>query len=101
MGREIEFAYQGGPARITDKSDKPGVLAGSGLTMDRAVKNALEMLAVDLPQALKMASTNPAKVLGLKNKGQIRKGFDADMFLMDDDCQVLQTWIAGECLYKS
>ncbi len=101
FGREIEFAYQGGPARMTDKSDKPGVLDGSGLTMDLAVKNALKMLEVDLPQALRMASTNPAKVLGLKNKGQIEKEFDADMFLMDDNCQVLQTWIAGECLYKS
>ena len=100
FGREIEFAYQGGPARMTEKSDKPGVLAGSGLTMNLAVRNALEMLAVDLPQAIRMASTNPAKVLGVENIGQIEVGFDADMFLLDDDCQVLQTWIAGECCYK-
>ena len=100
IGVEIEFAYQGGPARMTEKSTYPGGLAGSGLTMNLAVKNALEMLAVDLPQALRMASTNPANVLGLKDKGQIKKGFDADMFLMDDDCQVLQTWMAGECCYK-
>ena len=98
---EIEFHYQGGPARMTENSHHPGCLAGSGLTMDLAVKNALKMLNIDLPQAVRMASTNPANVLGLQNKGQIREGFDADFFLMDNNHQVLQTWVAGKCRYKN
>ena len=86
---------------MTENSHHPGCLAGSGLTMDLAVKNALKMLNIDLPQAVRMASTNPANVLGLQNKGQIREGFDADFFLMDNNYQVVQTWVAGKCRYKN
>lgn len=100
-GEEVEFAYPGGPARLTENSRFPGGLAGSGLTMDRAVRNALEMLGVDLPQALRMGSANPAKVLGLDNrKGQIEPGYDADMVLLDKEFDVEQTFIAGQSCYK-
>ncbi|MCD4824284.1 MAG: N-acetylglucosamine-6-phosphate deacetylase [Phycisphaerae bacterium] len=97
---EIEFKYEGGPARLTEKSDQPGGLAGSGLTMDRAVRNAVKMLDVDLPQAIRMAAANPARVLGLENrKGQIKTGFDADMILLDESLEVTQTWIGGKCMF--
>jgi len=98
---EIEFSYAGGPARLTENSHFPGALAGSGLTMDRVVRNAIKMLGVDLPQAVRMVSANPARVLGLDgNKGQIKEGYDADMVLLDESLAVMRTWIGGECCFE-
>ena len=100
LEEEVDFAYQGGPARLTEQSRMPGGLAGSGLTLDRAVRNAIDMLPVDVPQAVRMASTNPAQVLGLDDrKGKIQPGYDADMVLLDDQLRVVQTWIGGRSCY--
>ncbi len=98
---EVEFKYLGGPARMTENSSHPGSLAGSGLTMNKAVKNAVEMLGVDLPLAIKMASSNPAGVLQIDNVGRIEKGCKADLVLMDEQFNVIQTWINGNCCYKT
>ena len=98
---EVEFAYPGGPARMTEKARSPGVLTGSGLTMDRALRNAVELLGVNLPQAVRMISANPAKVLGLGDtKGEIAAGFDADLVLLDKDLQVQRTWVGGQCVFS-
>ncbi len=98
---EVEFAYKGAPARMSANTPHPGGLAGSGLTLDQAVRNAIEMLGVDLPQAVRMASTNPARVLGLDHsKGQIKAGFDADMILLNESLHVVQTWIGGICSFS-
>ncbi len=98
---EFEFAYQGAPARMTENSRYPGFLAGSGLTMNLAVKNAIKLLGVDLSTAVRMASSNPAKVLKIEqSKGQIKAGFDADMVLLDKNINVVQTFVAGKCCYK-
>lgn len=99
-GTEVEIAGPGQPARLTENSPHPGALAGSGLTMDAAVRNAMDMLHVDLPQAARLAGANPARVLGLEaRKGQVREGFDADLVLLDESLHVLRTWIGGTCRY--
>ncbi len=90
-GKEINIAGPGKPARQT----KSGALAGSGLTMELAVKNAVEMLGVKPQYAVQMASANPAGVLGLKNKGRLHKGFDADVVMLDEQLNVVNTWIDG------
>lgn len=98
---EIEFAYEGAPARMTEKARNPGGLTGSGLTLDRAVRNAREMLDVPLPQAVRMASGNPASVLALADrKGQVREGFDADLVVLDESLEVTQTWVGGQCVFS-
>ena len=97
---EVEFKYPGGAARLTEKSRFPGSLASSGLTMDMAVRNAISMLEVELPQAMAMGGTNPARVLGLGDrKGLIKEGFDADLIMLDESLQVVQTWVAGERVF--
>ena len=103
FGKEqIEFAYEGGPARGTENSPYPGMLAGSGLTMNLAMRNAIELLGVDLPQAVRMTSSNPARVLGLDHrKGRLAEGFDADLILLDDSLTVTQTWVAGKCRFSN
>ena len=95
--REVKIDYYGAPARLVEN----GGLAGSGLTMDTAVKNAVSMLDIELPLAVKMASSNPAKVLKIDDrKGKIEEGYDADFVIMNDKLEVLQTWIKGNSCYK-
>ena len=94
---EIEFAYKGSPARKT----KDKTLAGSGLTMDQAIRNAVRFLNIDISEAVKMASANPAKVIGIDNhKGKIEIGYDADITVLNDELEIVQTWVAGKQCYN-
>lgn len=73
-----------------------GTLAGSNLDMATAVRNAVAMLGVDLPTAVRMASAVPAKAIGVSNEqGEIAPGKRADLVLMDASGQVAETWIGG------
>ena len=88
-------------ARLGPNSRSPGGLNGSGLTLDMAVRNALKLLDVSLPQAVAMAATTPARVLGYGgHKGLLQPGYDADKVLLDQDLQVAATWVAGKKLYQ-
>lgn len=73
------------------KSD--GVIAGSGLTMLRGVEN-LVTWGYTLPEAIACASTNPARILGLKNKGSLTVGMDADITLFDKSFRPVRALIA-------
>jgi N-acetylglucosamine-6-phosphate deacetylase len=99
-GHEVEFEYDGSPARFTADSPHPGAVAGSGLTMDKVLKNAMKFINLELPQAVRLVSTNPAGILGLNHcKGHIKEGYDADLVLLDNSYNVVQTWIADQCCY--
>ena len=100
-GTEVSFAYPGAPARMTANSPQPGALAGSGLTLDGAVRNAVRLLGLPVHLAVAMASANPARVLGLAGrKGRIREGGDADLVLLDRSLGVRRTWVGGVCRYE-
>ena len=87
---------------MTENARSPGALAGSGLTMDQALRNAMKMLKIDLGDALAMVSENPARVLGLAgSKGSISAGFDADLVLLDENLRVKQTWVAGRSVFTA
>jgi N-acetylglucosamine-6-phosphate deacetylase len=74
-----------------------GTLAGSDLDMAGAVRNAVSMLGVDLPDAVRMASLHPAGFMGLDHElGRITPGARADLALLDEGFDVRTTWIAGE-----
>ena len=73
-----------------------GVLAGSVLTMDRAVRNMHELVGVSLPDAIAMASLNPARAIGVADrKGSIEVGKDADLVVIDTDINVWLTIVQG------
>ncbi len=74
-----------------------GVLSGSALTMLQAVKNAVEKVGIPLPEALRMASLYPAKLMGLDKKyGVIQAGAIADFVLLDDQLNLLQLVVEGD-----
>ena len=101
-GKIVDFAYDGAPARTVDETGVPCGLTGSGLTLDRAVRNAVSMLSLDIPQAIRMASANPARVLGLEDrKGRLEVGFDADIVILDKDLRVTGTIVAGDVKYTA
>jgi N-acetylglucosamine-6-phosphate deacetylase len=63
--------------------------------MASAVRNAIAMLGLTLPNASAMASANPAAFLGLAGeRGALAPGLAADLVLLDANLRVVKTWIA-------
>jgi N-acetylglucosamine-6-phosphate deacetylase len=78
---------------------KNGALAGSIIMMAEAVRNMINEVGIDPVKVLKMATLNPAKVLGVENYlGRIAEGYDADMNILDWDFNVERTILKGRCL---
>ena len=77
-----------------------GKLAGSVLTMNKAVLNARNFLEISLPQAIQMASLNVAKSIGINNLGAVCEGYQADMIVHDENMNIFHTIIAGEIIYS-
>jgi N-acetylglucosamine-6-phosphate deacetylase len=77
-----------------------GRLAGSALDMASAVRNAVQLVSIPLEDALRMASTVPADVLGERERGRIAPGMHADLVLLDEALQVRATWIGGEAAWS-
>jgi N-acetylglucosamine-6-phosphate deacetylase len=74
-----------------------GTLAGSDLDMASAVRNTIRHLGLPLEAALHMASRAPAEFLGLGGElGRIAPGYRASLVLLDDDLEVVETWIDGK-----
>lgn len=86
---------EGGSVRLPD-----GTLAGSALTMDTAVRNAVTYLGIPLHEAVRMASQTPAEILDMPAKGRISPGADADFTLLDHDGFIAETIVAGETVYR-
>lgn len=77
-----------------------GTLAGSILSMDQAIRNMVEYTGCSVGEAIRMASTTPADVLGLPRKGRLAAGADADLVVLDAHLRVRQTLIGGETVYS-
>jgi N-acetylglucosamine-6-phosphate deacetylase len=83
------ITVRAGTIRLED-----GRLAGSCLSLDMAVRNMVKLAGASLPQAVRMASLVPARVLGLQDtKGSIAVGKDADLILFDDEINIKEVFI--------
>jgi N-acetylglucosamine-6-phosphate deacetylase len=72
-----------------------GILAGSTLTLDRALRNIVN-LGVPVADAVRMLTLNPASLLGIEfKKGSLRVGADADVLLLDQSLHVTDVWARG------
>ena len=72
-----------------------GVLAGSVLTLDKAVANLMMMTGTDLATAIRLASVNPARMTGFDDIGDVRSGCFADLNRYDRDGHLIQTYVRG------
>lgn len=81
-----EYVLGGLGVRVADgvaRLIEGGAIAGSTLTMDVAVRTAVES-GISIVDAARAAATNPARLLGLGDRvGAIRAGLDADLVVMD------------------
>lgn len=80
-------------------TNQDGNLAGSVLTLERAIKNFMDMTGCELTAALRMATYNPARYLGInKRKGSLYPGKDADLVALTPDLDVVMTMVEGEVI---
>jgi len=96
---EKSFSLQGRMISVANGVlvDEDGTLAGSDCDMASMVRNAVELVGVELPEAVRMASRYPAEFLGLGGElGRIAPGYRANLVLVDDDLEVKETWIDGQ-----
>jgi len=79
-----------------DRCESHGKLAGSVLTLDRAIRNAMKFAQLSFQTGLCMATSNPARVLRIEHrKGVLRAGADADIAVFSPAGEVLQTIVGG------
>ena len=87
----------GGVCMLPDET-----LAGSVLTMDKAIGNMVTFCRVPLREAFRMASLNPARSIGLEGrKGSLEAGKDADLVVMDESLNVKLTIARGQVVYSA
>ena len=91
-----EVIVEDGVAKLMDRS----AFAGSIATADRLVRTMVNEAGCSMPEAVRMITENPAKVMGIfDRKGSIAPGKDADIVIFDENVNVLRTMIKGEVIY--
>lgn len=91
------FVLKGIECRLKD-----GTIAGSVLKMNQAVRNLRDYGKIPLHEAVRCASLNAAASAGLADrKGSLTPGKDADIVLLDAECNVLETLVRGASVYRS
>ena len=78
--------------------DHSGEIAGSGMTLDQACKNVLFHMGCSVCDSFRFASTNPARVLGLTDRGYIAEGKLADLIIVDQFFNIKNVIFKGEKL---
>lgn len=91
----IRIIVKNGISRRVDTGD----LAGSTLTMDKVVKNMVNKIGMDIKDAIKMVTLNPAKVINDKERGIITQGAIANLVILDKELNVISTFIRGKKIY--
>jgi N-acetylglucosamine-6-phosphate deacetylase len=84
------------------KFPSENVLAGAAMPLRKCVSKTMDFTQCSLGDAIRMASTNPARLLGLDHLGEIKEGLRADLiqFTIEDGEMVIQkTWVAGKVVY--
>lgn len=93
-----ECKIENGVAKLLDGSG----FAGSVCTADRLVRTMITIGGVTMEQAVKMASANPARVMGiLDRKGTLEIGKDADIVIFDDNVNVAATIVRGRKVFTN
>ena len=80
------------------------VLSGSGSALPKGVGNVMKVTGCSLAQAIQMASTNPARLYGITDRGELKAGMRADLiqFTLDDfKMDIKKTIVAGTTVYES
>ena len=87
-----DFIVEDGVCKLTDRS----AFAGSVATSDRLLRVLVHDCGISLADAVYMASTTPADIIGLREKGRIEVGADADFTVFTDALTVDSVFVAGK-----
>ncbi len=87
----VACVIKNGVAVLPDES----AFAGSIATTDRLVRFCVQQVGIPLVEAVRMATANPARVMGLETKGRIAAGCDADLVFFDDAIAVKKVYVMG------
>lgn len=92
--------------KVTVKDGKAtlpdGTIGGSTGTLDGCVRNMVQLAGVPLSEAVRMASFNPAKVIGLESRmGSIEVGKEANLVILDEGLKMRMTIVKGKIVYPS
>ena len=91
-----DVIVKNGAARLLD-----GTLAGSVLTLDKAVKNIYNNSNYPLNEVVRMATYNGAKHCHVEDhKGLIKEGYDADLILFNEDIEIQEVFVNGKEVYN-
>jgi N-acetylglucosamine-6-phosphate deacetylase len=86
-----------GVCLLADRS----ALAGSASRMIDLVRTMVRIVDVPLHEAITMATENPARAIGLKTKGRLAVGADADFVVLSPDLEVLRAFVRGEEIWSA
>ena len=89
--QSTEFIIEDGVCKLMDRS----AFAGSIATADRLVRVAVQEAGIPLPEAVKMITATPARIMHLPTKGHIAPNMDADLVILDDDVCVSAVFARG------
>lgn len=94
--RDLGVRVVEGAPRLPD-----GTIAGSALTMDQAVRNVVDVARVTPDDAIRAASTTPARVVGATDRGRLEVGARADIVVLGaDDLTVRRTVVGGRTVWE-
>ncbi len=86
----MPYIIEDGVAKLADRS----AFAGSIATADVLIRTCVKRVGIPLLSAVRMMTENPAKIMGLSQKGRIAEGYDADLVVFDEDICVKKVFIA-------
>src|SRR5205823_3581152 len=75
-------------------------LAGSASRMIDLIRTLVRIVEIPLYEAVTMATQNPARVIGLTNKGRLAAGADADLVVLSPELDVLRTFSGGDEIFS-
>ena len=96
MVKKANVIVQDGVAFTPDMQ----AFSGSITSTDKLVPNMVSMANTSLPDAVKMLTETPARIMGLKSKGRIMAGLDADVVVLDREYAVREVIVMGKRLYR-
>lgn len=93
------YEFNGRKVRVDKKGisrlESTGSLAGSTVSLNVCLKNIVEKTKIPLEEAIGFITRNPAKLLNLKKVGELKEGYKADLTIINEKFEIVNTIIEG------